>query len=149
MTSMSGVHEARASDDKSHLGVYNDSPSLDHGIETISYSFVWLACPTLENRRSLQRQLSMSSITKIPDRHMIHVTLYFAPENVPIALKACNALFEDAWKEPQLDFCQIVQNADEPGIIRIQEAWNTSRKYLDEVTNHSFSKAHRSLSCSL
>lgn len=80
---------------------------------------------------------------------MIHVTLYFAPENVPIALKACKALFEEAWKEPQLDFCQIVQNADEPGIIRIQEAWNTSRKYLDEVTKHRFLKAHRSLSCSL
>ncbi|KEF57395.1 uncharacterized protein A1O9_05312 [Exophiala aquamarina CBS 119918] len=78
----------------------------------------------------------MSSITKIPDRHMIHVTLYFAPENVPIALEACKALFEEAWKEPQLDFCQVVQHVDEPGIIRIQEAWNASRKYLDEVQLH-------------
>lgn len=66
---------------------------------------------------------------------MIHVTLYFAPENIPIALKACRALFDEAWEEPGLDFCQIVQSADEPGIIRIQEAWNASRKYLEEVMN--------------
>jgi hypothetical protein len=66
---------------------------------------------------------------------MIHVTLYFAPENVPIALEACRALFTEAWKEPQLDFCQIVQSAEEPGVIRIQEAWNVTRKYLDEVGN--------------
>lgn len=69
---------------------------------------------------------------------MIHVTLYFAPENVPAALKACRDLFDAAWKEPELDFCQIIQNADEPGIIRIQEEWNATRKHLDEVINHSF-----------
>lgn len=74
---------------------------------------------------------------------MIHVTLYFAPENVPIALKACKDLFEEAWKEPQLDFCQVVQSADEPGIIRIQEAWNASRNYLDEVTNHKRAETFR------
>jgi hypothetical protein len=66
---------------------------------------------------------------------MIHVTLYFAPENVPIALEACRALFTEAWKEPRLDFCQIIQSAEEPGVIRIQEAWNVTRKYLDEVGN--------------
>ncbi|KIW94784.1 uncharacterized protein Z519_04761 [Cladophialophora bantiana CBS 173.52] len=75
----------------------------------------------------------MSSPSKVPDRYMIHVTLYFAPEHVPVALEACRSLFEEAWQDPRLDFCQIVQDADEPGTIRIQEAWNGSRKYLEEV----------------
>lgn len=90
----------------------------------------------------------MSSITKVPDRYMIHVTLYFAPENIPTALKACRALFDEAWKEPQLDFCQIVQNVDEPGILRIQEAWNASRKYLEEVRNLNCMRIHESPACS-
>ena len=66
-------------------------------------------------------------------RHMIHVTLYFAPESVPIALEALRRLFVEAWQEPQLEFCQVVQSAEEPGVVRIQEAWNATRKYLDEV----------------
>ena len=80
---------------------------------------------------------------------MIHVTLYFAPENMPIALKACRALFDEAWKEPQLDFCQIVQSADEPGVIRIQEAWNASRKHLEEVRNRICLKRHDAFTRSL
>ncbi|OAP55546.1 hypothetical protein AYL99_10519 [Fonsecaea erecta] len=75
----------------------------------------------------------MSSSTKVPDRYMIHVTLWFAPENVPIALEACRKLFAEAWKDPRLDFCQIVRDANDPGVIRIQEEWNASRQYLDEV----------------
>ncbi|EXJ70981.1 uncharacterized protein A1O5_05974 [Cladophialophora psammophila CBS 110553] len=75
----------------------------------------------------------MPSPSKVPDRFMIHVTLYFAPEDVPVALEACRTLFEEAWKDPRLDFCQIVQDANEAGTIRIQEAWNASRKYLEEV----------------
>lgn len=65
---------------------------------------------------------------------MIHVTLYFAPDHVPAAMNALKTLFKEAWQEPQLDFCQVVQSADEPGVVRIQEAWNASRRYLDEVS---------------
>jgi hypothetical protein len=64
---------------------------------------------------------------------MIHVTIHVAPENVPVVLEACRVLFKQIWKEPQHDFCQIVQSADEPGVVVIQEAWNATRQYLDEV----------------
>ena len=80
---------------------------------------------------------------------MIHVTLYFTPEDIPVALKALNAVFEEAWKDPRLDFCQVIQHADEPGVIRIQEAWNASRKYLEEVTNQYSVKELESFSNSL
>ncbi|KIW74459.1 hypothetical protein Z517_12399 [Fonsecaea pedrosoi CBS 271.37] len=73
---------------------------------------------------------------KIPNRFIIHVTLFFAPEHAPLALDACRTLFSEAWKDPRLDFCQVVQDADEPGTIRIQEEWNASRRYLDEVQLH-------------
>ncbi|KIX94580.1 uncharacterized protein Z520_09626 [Fonsecaea multimorphosa CBS 102226] len=78
----------------------------------------------------------MSSSSRVPDRFMIHVNLYFAPEHVPVALEACKTLFEEIWKDPRVDFCQIVQDANEPGTIRIQEAWNASRQYLEEVQIH-------------
>jgi hypothetical protein len=95
--------------------VYYDISSFNHGVIRPSHIVLF----------GLPNEV-MSSISKT--RHLIHVTLYLAPMNVPFALKAYRALCGEAWEEPQWDFCQIVQNMDEPGIIRLQEACGASRK---------------------
>ncbi|KAI0393018.1 hypothetical protein F5Y17DRAFT_459357 [Xylariaceae sp. FL0594] len=68
----------------------------------------------------------------------LHVTVFFAPQNVPVFFDAFKPVYEKVIEEPENRFFEVYRSTDEPGTLSWVEDWNQT-EYLN-ITEPLFLK---------